>query len=229
VKNIIITGASGNLGKAVTSLFLERGYTVLATVTNEASKKDLPLHDNLHAITANLADESEAAQFVQQAIARHTGIDAALLLVGGFTMGSLKNSPGDVVKQQLALNFDTAYYVARPLFEHMLEQGTGRLVFIGARPALQPADGKNAVAYALSKSLLFTLAELLNAEAKGTNVTATVVVPSTLDTPANRENMPDADPSNWVQPAALAEVLEFVVSEKGSPLRETVLKVYNKA
>jgi NAD(P)-dependent dehydrogenase (short-subunit alcohol dehydrogenase family) len=229
VKNVIITGASGNLGKAVTSLFLERGYTVLATVTNEASKKDLPLHDNLHAITANLADESEAAQFVQQAIARHTGIDAALLLVGGFTMGSLKNSPGDVVKQQLALNFDTAYYVARPLFEHMLEQGTGRLVFIGARPALQPADGKNAVAYALSKSLLFTLAELLNAEAKGTNVTATVVVPSTLDTPANRENMPDADPSNWVQPAALAEVLEFVVSEKGSPLRETVLKVYNKA
>jgi NAD(P)-dependent dehydrogenase (short-subunit alcohol dehydrogenase family) len=85
------------------------------------------------------------------------------------------------------------------------------------------------VAYALSKSLLFTLAELLNAEAKGTNVTATMVVPSTLDTPANRENMPDADTGNWVQPEALAEVLEFVVSEKGSPLRETVLKVYNKA
>jgi NAD(P)-dependent dehydrogenase (short-subunit alcohol dehydrogenase family) len=229
VKNVIITGASGNLGKAVISLFLERGYTVLATVTNEASKKDLPLHDNLHATTANLADESDATQFVQQAITRHTSIDAALLLVGGFTMGSLKNSPGDVVKQQLALNFDTAYYVVRPLFEHMLERGTGRLVFIGARPALQPADGKNVVAYALSKSLLFTLAELLNAEAKGTNVTATMVVPSTLDTPANRENMPDADTGNWVQPEALAEVLEFVVSEKGSPLRETVLKVYNKA
>jgi len=101
------------------------------------------------------------------------------------------------------------------------------LVYIGARPAIEPAQGKNLVAYGLSKSLLFKLAEYLNEEAKGKNVTATVVAPSTLDTPLNRKTMPDTDPAIWVKPAALAEILEFVVSEKSSVLRESVLKVYN--
>jgi len=85
------------------------------------------------------------------------------------------------------------------------------------------------IAYSLSKSLLFKLAEYVNEEAKGKNVTATVVVPSTIDTAPNRKSMPNANPDNWVKPEALAEILEFIVSEKGTPLRETVLKVYNNA
>jgi NAD(P)-dependent dehydrogenase (short-subunit alcohol dehydrogenase family) len=94
---------------------------------------------------------------------------------------------------------------------------------------LNGIDGKNLIAYGLSKSLLFKLAEYLNEEAKGKNVTATVVVPSTLDTPLNRKNMPEANPGNWVKPDALADVLEFIVSDKSSPLRETVLKVYDNS
>jgi NAD(P)-dependent dehydrogenase (short-subunit alcohol dehydrogenase family) len=85
------------------------------------------------------------------------------------------------------------------------------------------------IAYGLSKSLLFKLADYLNAEAKGKNVTVTVVAPSTLDTELNRKSMPDADPEKWVKPAALAEILEFVVSDSAMPLRETVLKVYNNS
>ena len=85
------------------------------------------------------------------------------------------------------------------------------------------------IAYALSKSLVFKLAEFLNEDAKGKNVTATVVVPSTLDTPLNRKSMPDIDPDIWVKPSTLAEILEFVVNDKSSVLRETVLKVYNNA
>jgi NAD(P)-dependent dehydrogenase (short-subunit alcohol dehydrogenase family) len=111
----------------------------------------------------------------------------------------------------------------------MLQNGYGRLVFIGARPALQAVDGKNMVAYALSKSLLFKLSEFINKDAKGKNITATVVVPSTIDTPLNRKNMPEADPNSWVKAEDLAEVLEFVCSDKATPLRETVLKVYNNA
>jgi NAD(P)-dependent dehydrogenase (short-subunit alcohol dehydrogenase family) len=111
----------------------------------------------------------------------------------------------------------------------MLENNSGRLVFIGSRPALEAKYGKNLIAYGLSKSLLFKLAEYINEEAKGKNVTATVIAPSTLDTPQNRQSMPDVNPNIWVQPEALAEILEFIVSEKALPLREPIFKVYNNA
>ena len=94
---------------------------------------------------------------------------------------------------------------------------------------MNEAQGNGLIAYALSKSLLFKLAEFLNEDAKGKNVTATVLVPSTLDTPLNRQSMPEVDPEIWVKPSALAEILEFVVNGKSSVLRETVLKVYNNA
>jgi short-subunit dehydrogenase len=109
----------------------------------------------------------------------------------------------------------------------MTEMGGGKIVFIGARPALLPEAGHELLAYSLSKSLLFKLAEYLNAAAKGKNISATVIVPSTLDTAVNRKNMPGADPEKWVKPEQLADILEFIVSDKGNPLRETVLKVYN--
>lgn len=227
MKTVIITGANGNLGTAVTTYFLEQGYRVVATVLKEADKDVLAPHANLLIKVVNLSDEAEAALFAQEVITSYKQVDAALLLVGGFAMGNLKSTTGADIKKQFALNFDTAYHLARPLFEHMMEKGSGRIVFIGARPALQPAAGKNLIAYGLSKSLLFKLAEYLNEEAKGSNVTATVVVPSTLDTPQNRKSMPEVDPAKWVKPQAIAEVLEFVVSEKGRPLRESILKVYN--
>ncbi len=226
-KTVIITGANGNLGTAVTDTFLNKGYNIIATVINEEAKKELPPHDNLQVAIVNLTNEAEAESFVQKSIDTHKRIDAALLLVGGFAMGNTAATKMEDIKKQIALNFETAYNVARPLYAHMLENNSGRIVFIGSRPSLKPADGKNLIAYGLSKSLLFKLAEYLNEEAKGKNVTATVVVPSTLDTAINRQHMPDANPDNWVKTEALAEILEFVVSDKGAPLRETVLKVYN--
>jgi NAD(P)-dependent dehydrogenase (short-subunit alcohol dehydrogenase family) len=229
MKTVIITGANGNLGNAVTKTFLEKGYTVIATVAREESKKELPAHEKLYIETVDLTNEEKTTTFVQNAIATHHKIDAALLLVGGFAMGKIAETGGDDIKKQIALNFETAYYVTRPLLHHMLEQNNGRLVFIGSRPALKPADGKNMVSYALSKSLLFQLAEFINAEMKGKNIVATVAVPSTLDTEPNRKSMPQANPDNWVKPKALAEILEFVCSDAASALRETVLKVYNNA
>jgi NAD(P)-dependent dehydrogenase (short-subunit alcohol dehydrogenase family) len=229
MKKIIITGANGNLGSAVTKFFLEKSYTLIATVENEEAKKKMPPHNNLQVETVTLENETEAALFVQNIINAHGNIDAALMLVGGFTAGNIENTKTGDIKKQIALNFETAYNIVHPLYKHMLQNGYGRLVFIGARPALQAVDGKNLVAYALSKSLLFKLAEFINKDAKGKNITATVVVPSTIDTPINRKNMPDADPNNWVKAEDLAEILEFVCSDKAGPLRETVLKVYNNA
>lgn len=229
MKTVIITGANGNLGSAVTNTFLSKGYKVVATVINEDAKKDFAPNENLQIEVVNLTNEAETESFLGSTIEKYKTIDAALLLVGGFAMGNIYQTKSDDIKKQITLNFDTAYHVAKPLFQHMVENNNGRIVFIGSRPSLNAVDGKNLIAYGLSKSLLFKLSEYLNEEAKGKNVTSTVVVPSTLDTPLNRKNMPDAKPDNWVKPEALADILEFVVSEKSSPLRETILRVYNNS
>lgn len=226
---IIITGANGNLGTAVTKVFLDKGYKIIATVHTEAAKKEMPEHSNLQVEVVNLANEAETVSFIEASINVHKKIDGALLLAGGFAMGNMAATKNEDIKKQISLNFETAYHVARPLLAHLLQNNYGRLVFIGARPAINAVNGKDLIAYGLSKSLLFKLAEYINEEAKGKDVTATVVVPSTIDTPLNRKSMPGADSNNWVKPEALAEIIEFVCSDKSSALKETVLKVYNNA
>ena len=229
MKTVLITGANGNLGVAVTREFLEKNYRVIATVPNEMNRADLKDHPNLDVMVVNLMQEKETADFIQRCIEKYRVIDAALLLVGGFAMGDLAGTSGEDLHKQIALNFDTAYYVTRPLFAHLMGNKRGSIVFIGARPALNAAQGKGLIAYALSKSLLFKLAELLNESAKGVSVNISVVVPSTLDTPLNRKSMPDINPDDWVKPAEVADILEFLISDKSRVLKETVLKVYNNA
>lgn len=226
-KIVMITGANGNLGSAVTKAFLDKGYKVIATVAEEHMKKDMPVDQQIETAVVNLSVEADATQFVNSKIQGYGKIDGALLLVGGFAMGSIEKTSGDDLRKQISLNFETAYFIVRPLFRHMMEKGSGRIVLIGARPAINPAQGKDLLAYALSKSLLFRLAEYLNEEAKGKNVAVAVVVPSTLDTPLNRKSMPDTNPNDMVHPAALAGVLEFLISDQSAILREPVLKVYN--
>jgi NAD(P)-dependent dehydrogenase (short-subunit alcohol dehydrogenase family) len=229
MKTVIITGAAGNLGTAVTKEFLDKNYRVLATVSSENARSGIQTHPNLDISVVNLTSEKETSEFVQKSIQKYRIIDAALLLVGGFAMGGLAETSGEDLHKQIALNFETAYYVTRPLFEHLAGNKRGSIVFIGARPALSPAQGKGLIAYSLSKSLLFKLAEFLNAAAKGMNVSVSVVVPSTLDTPVNRKAMPDVNPDNWVKTTEIAEILEFLVSDKSRAMKETVLKIYNNA
>ncbi len=227
MKTVIITGANGNLGKAVTKEFLDKNYRVIATITGENARSEFQAHPNLELSVVNLTNENETTGFVENIIQKYQVIDAALLLVGGFAMGDLASTSGDDLHKQISLNFETAYYVTRPLFAHMLVNKKGRIVFIGARPAINAVQGKGLIAYGLSKSLLFKLAEFLNEAARGTKLTVSVVVPSTLDTALNRKSMPDINPDNWVKPGDIAETLEFLVSDKSSALRETVLKMYN--
>lgn len=226
-QTILITGAAGALGTIVTRYFLEKDFRVVA-ITGPGSTPPPPAA-GCAVLEADLNDAEATLACVEQAIALQGTISGALLLAGGFAMGSITGTGTDHIKQQIALNFETAYHVARPLLKHFNERGSGRLVFVGARPALEPQAGKDMIAYALSKSLLFQLAEYINAEHKGTDITASVIVPSTINTAANRTAMPDADFSNWVSPEAIAETLAFLFTDAGRTLRQTVLKVYNNA
>lgn len=225
-KNILITGATGALGGVVARHFLDKGHTVIAPVRSPGKETAQP---NCHYYAVDLNDEAATAAFVQQAINSHGPIDAALLLAGGFAMGDLATTESAAIRQQVALNFETAYHVAKPVLAHMQQTGKGRIIFTGARPALEPRSGQHMVAYALSKSLLFGLAEMINAETKGSDIAAAVIVPSTIDTAANRQSMPDADFSNWVHPQSIAETLYFLVSGSGSAVREAVVKLYNRS
>jgi NAD(P)-dependent dehydrogenase (short-subunit alcohol dehydrogenase family) len=228
-KTIIITGANGNLGAATVKKMLDEGYKVVAVDHSGSHLGFASSNTNFELKQVDLSDEKGVDVFVREVIEMHGKVDGALLLVGGFAMGDIASTDGEALRKMYSLNFETAYFIARSLFQHMLNNGYGRLVFIGARPALKPEQGKGVMAYSLTKAMLFHLAELLNAEAKGRNVVASVVAPSTIDTPQNRESMPGADPANWVKPEQIAEVLEFICSEKGMPVRESVYKVYNNA
>ena len=228
-KTIIITGANGNLGTAVVKKFLDQDYKVVAVDHSGNHLGFADRHSNFELHSIELTDEAECKTFINEAIGLYGNIDCGVLLAGGFEMGGIDTTDVAQLRKMFSLNFETAYHIARPLFQHMLQNGYGRLVFTGARPGIQLEEGTNKIAYALSKSLLFSLAEILNQEAKGKNVTASVIAPSTIDTKPNRDSMPKANFDTWVKPEAIADVLSFICSDSGNVLRESVYKVYNNA
>jgi NAD(P)-dependent dehydrogenase (short-subunit alcohol dehydrogenase family) len=227
-KNVVITGGSGGLGRTVVEQFVSEGYQVIATVSpGKTLGFDIA---GVQTYEADLTNEKNVNTVIDSIIKKYSTIDAAVLLVGGFAMGGIKDTDGDALRSMYSLNFETAYYAARPIFLQMLNQATGgRIVFVGSRPALVASQGKGVMAYALSKSLLFKLAEYLNAEGAAKNVVTSVVAPSTIDTPVNRKAMPNADFTSWVKPSEIAEIMTFIASAKASVLRDPVFKVYGKA
>ncbi len=225
-KNIIITGAAGNLGKAVTQKFLDNGYTVHAVISGRDDQEFMKA-GQLFIYMANLMYEPEAENTIHQIVKTAGNIDMAVMIVGGFQMGNLRETSLDEFEKMYRLNFVTAYNTARPIFLQMENQkGGGQLVFIGARPAINPGTAKSMVGYSLTKSLVFRLSEIINEEGKNKNISSAVVVPSIIDTPRNRKSMPDADYSKWVKAEEIAENIAHLASHYGQKLRESVLKIY---
>lgn len=229
MQTVIITGASGNLGQALAKKFLAEGFKVIGTVVpNDPVKIEID-NPNFETVVVDLMNEDDSEKFVQSVAEKNKAIDVAVLTVGGFAMGSIAETKmADILKQH-RLNFQTTYHVARPVFVQMLRQGSGRIFLTGARTGIDMKFSKGTTAYGLSKSLIFRLAELMNEEAKGKNVLTSVIAPSIIDTPQNRQSMPKANPSDWVKAEDIADIVYFYSTEQASVLRETVLKVYNNA
>ena len=229
MKTAIITGASGNMGQAVVKKFIDEGYKVIGTIIpNDPVPMDFPA-DKLERVVVDLMNEEDSAKFINNVISKYGSVDAAVLTVGGFAIGSIAETKASDIARQHKLNFETAYNVAKPVFVQMMKQNSGRIFIIGSKPGLEAKNGKGMVAYGLAKSLIFRLAELMNDEAKGTNVVTSVIVPSTIDTPQNRKAMPDADPSKWVKPEAIADVIHFYCTDAATVLREPIIKIYNNS
>lgn len=228
MKTAIVTGAAGNLGQAVIKKFLDEGYRVIGTTTNNNT---LPFsgHERFESFVVDLTDEENTEKFTNRVIKKYEAIDVAVLTVGGFAMNKITDTPVAGIKKQFKLNFETTYIIARLLLIQMMKQGSGRIFLTGSRTGSEMRLSKGMVGYGLSKSLIFHLAELMNDEAKGTDVVTTVISPSTIDTPENRKAMPDADFSKWVTPESIATIVYEYCTPLMSIVREPVIKVYNNA
>ncbi len=229
MKIAVVTGAAGNLGQAIVKKFLEKDHFVIGTITPDDPSTFTNPDLRFEKSKVNLLNEVDASAFIKSVIEKYGKIDVAVLTVGGFAMGNVAETSTSDINRQIRLNFETSYNVIRPVFTQMKKQGHGRIFMTGARPGLHSVYGNGMVAYSLGKSLLFRLAELLNEEAKGTDVVTSVVVPSTIDTEQNRKAMPSASFSDWVNPEEIADIVYYHSSPAAKSLRETIIKVYGNS
>lgn len=221
-KNIIVSGAAGNLGKAVVSQFLQQGWKVVGLVHHRSATQEMHPKD-YQEWEVDLLNATATTQTVQAIISQLGTIDAAVLTAGGFAMGTIATTSLQDIQQQLQINFETAYNVAKPVFAQMQLQQSGTLFFIGSLAGMNTQNGNGVTAYSLSKSLLFQLANIIHAEAAGTDIKAHVVVPSIIDTPQNRAAMPDADFSHWETPQQIASVISRYANGNSTDMNSVIV------
>lgn len=220
----LITGAGGSLGQATVNYFLQNNWTVLATVSPGKSWPGKP-HPQLHTYALDLRHTATVSQWLADLFNEWNHIHAGLLLAGGFAPAKLNEAGGDSLRSMLELNALTAWNVAQPLALHGMDRKACRIVFIGARAALQPEQAAGALAYAFSKSLLFRFSEAINQAGRQTNVKSYVLVPHIIDTPNNQKAMPSADFNSWVKPERMAEVM-LRLADNSYNTEESVLRFY---
>lgn len=218
-KVVIITGATGGLGQSVTADFSNAGGTVF--VAERHSSKSLP--DGVQSVTADVTHESDVQRLVTEVKNKTGRIDCLINLVGGFAMGRLtETNPSDWSKM-LTLNLTAAFLLSRAVVPSMIEQGSGRVIHIGARAAIDPFPG--AAAYLVSKSGLVAMIKVLALELAGSGVNVNGVLPTIIDTPGNRQNMPDADFTKWVRPESIAQLLVFLASDEASAINGALIPI----
>lgn len=224
-RNIFVSGVTGNLGKVIAQKFKQEGDRLYGI-----SHSDLPSTISLDGfMRVNLTDASESAQKMDEFLERIGRIDVLVSTVGGFVAGNITALKQEELATMFNLNFFATINVVMPVFRRMIGQGEGRIFLIGAKAGLAAGNRTGAVAYGLSKMALTGFAESLNLEGEKHNVIASLVVPSTIDTPQNRASMPDGDFGAWVTPEQLAFLIYFYASNEANILRQPVLKAYGKA
>jgi len=219
-KVIVVTGASGALGKVVAEVALARGARVAGVDYGTSQIATTP--DRIEFGGVDLSDPAQAKKAID-AVASHFGrLDALVNIAGGFAYETVAEGDPKTWQRMYALNVLTALNTSRSAIPHLAASASARIVNVGAMGALQAGSGMGA--YAASKAGVHRLTEALAAEWKG-KITVNAVLPSTIDTPANRASMPKADFGKWVTPQELADVILFLVSDAASAVTGALLPV----
>jgi NAD(P)-dependent dehydrogenase (short-subunit alcohol dehydrogenase family) len=223
-KVILITGANGGLGNTVTQTFLDAGAKVVGTSRN-INQSDFP-HERFVAIATELNSTGAASALVDSVVKRLGRLDGVVHLVGGFVYKSLAETDDETWEQMAQINVKTAFYIAKATLPHIIRNGGGRFIAIGSRAAVDPAPGLGA--YSASKAALIALVRTIAVECKGAGITANVLLPTVIDTPANRASEPNADFSVWIKPASLANLILYLASDAGAQITGAVIPVYGR-
>lgn len=224
-QTVVITGAGGHLGRAVAAAFGERGARLVLLGRHvEALGQACPHAAGTLALPVDLLDRAQVRSAIEQAVARFGGIDVLCHLAGGFQMGEAVHEISDESWDLLMdANARSLVPVAAAVVPHLLARGGGKVVTVGAAAAASGAAHMGA--YAASKGALQRLTESLSAELKDKGINVNCVLPSIIDTPDNRAAMPHADPSRWVAPQALANVIVFLASDAAWAIHGAALPV----
>jgi NAD(P)-dependent dehydrogenase (short-subunit alcohol dehydrogenase family) len=224
-RTVIVTGGTGGLGAAVTRTLLDGGWRVVVPWYEERELERVEEHDRLVLVQADLTDPDSAANVVAQAGEALCGL---VNLVGGFAQGGrVHETPVEEFERLLRLNLRPAYLMSAAAVQPMLARGGGAIVCVSARPAVQPFPG--AVGYITSKAAVLAFVDVLHAEYGGEGIRANAIMPSIIDTPANRESQPDADFDRWVKPDEIARVVAYLCSDDAGVISGGHIPVYGRA
>lgn len=223
---VIVTGAAGALGAAVVAEFRRLGRAVVALDRPGERLDALGAQDGVHAVAADLADRAAVHAAFDAVDALPFAPDALVGLAGGFTPGSLADVDEEALDSLWRSNLGSALWTAQAAAPRFAARGGGAIVAVGSRTAVQ---GAAPVAHATSKAAVVRLTALLAEELRGQRIRVNAVLPSVIDTPANRAWMPDGLASRAVAPAAIAKVIAFLCSPDAAPISGAAIPVYGDA
>jgi NAD(P)-dependent dehydrogenase (short-subunit alcohol dehydrogenase family) len=224
-RSAIVTGGTGGLGAAVTSALLDDGWRVVVPWVAERELARVEPREALELVQADLFDPDAARE-----VARVAGEDlrAVVNLVGGFAEGGrVHETPIEEFDAQLRLNLHPTYLVTAAALPALRAAGEGAVVCVSSRAALRPFPG--AAGYITAKAAVLAFVDALHAEYVQDGIRINAIIPSVIDTPANRASMPDADTSRWVKPAEVAAVIRFLCSPDSAPTSGGHIPVYGRA
>lgn len=214
---VVISGGTGALGQAMVLAFVGAGARVCVPYVVPAEQAALQARlapaeaARVEMKPCDLADEAAVNAYVSDITAKHHRIDVLVNAVGGFAGGDLASTPMAEWNRMMTLNLTTAVVGCRAVLPEMTRARWGRIVNIASRAVISPQGGF--IAYTVSKAAVITLTQALAQEVRAHGVTVNAVLPSTMDTPANRKAMPDADRSGWVSTESVARVVAFLASD----------------
>lgn len=222
-KIVLVTGANGGLGSYVTQAFLDAGASVVG-VSRKIQQADFS-SPNFTAMSAEISNREAAAKLVEQIVTRFGRIDVLAHTIGGFAGGqSVADTDEATFRQMFDLNLNATFYILCAIIPTMRKTGNGRIIAIGSRAALEPGAGVGA--YSASKAAMVSLIRTVALENQDAGITANVILPGTMDTPANRKAMPNADFSKWVQPSAVASLITWLAGDAGKDVNGAAIPIY---
>jgi NAD(P)-dependent dehydrogenase (short-subunit alcohol dehydrogenase family) len=220
---VLVAGGTGYLGQAVVRELLASSYDVTATWIVPAERERLAA-ESVELVEADLFDPERT----QAAVASVADLEAVVNLVGGYAEGPrVHETEPEQFDGLMRLNVRPCFLLARAAMPRLIERGGGAFVGVSARAALRPFPG--AAGYVASKAAVLALIQALDAEYKRDGIRCNAILPSVIDTPANREAQPDADYTKWVKPEEIAAVVRFLVSEASAPISGAGVPVYGRA